>query len=343
MDDVMRKNWTANARQILMASVCVGWAGFVTADDIPSDVTEVSGIVLVSATAPANVPFAGPVKLAYTLQPGQFVHYTGMNKINYDTMLGDQYGIPKGGQGVVPVPKEQREFTNVQSNETGTHFRVISVDENGIALIEPVVDRTRMTAKMHGKEQVEFDSDKGSTPDPGFQAIRDAIGRTVARFQVAPTGKLLKAVIVDTSAPKALRDAAEKLDIRFQYLGLMPTTSVSVGDKWREDYSVVLINNGLKEPWPMRRVYELTSVVDGIATIKFKTIIMKPVDEPELKKQVIQQTPAGTIEFDIEQGLVRSYASTINQTVINAFGPQSMLRVTGESTEKLVAAKTSTK
>jgi hypothetical protein len=196
---------------------------------------------------------------------------------------------------------------------------------------------------MHGKEQVEFDSDKGSTPDPGFQAIRDAIGRTVARFQVAPTGKLLKAVIVDTSAPKALRDAAEKLDIRFQYLGLMPTTSVSVGDKWREDYSVVLINNGLKEPWPMRRVYELTSVVDGIATIKFKTIIMKPVDEPELKKQVIQQTPAGTIEFDIEQGLVRSYASTINQTVINAFGPQSMLRVTGESTEKLVAAKTSTK
>lgn len=336
----MRTNWTAHARQILMASVCVGWTGFVAADEIPADA---SGIVLASATAPANVPVTGPVTLAYKLKPGQFVHYTGMNKINYDTVLGDQYGKPDGANGFIALSKEEREFTSLQSNETETHFRVISVDENGIALIEPVVDRTRMTAKLHDKDRVEFDSQQPSIPDPSFQAIREAIGRKVARFQVAPTGKLLKATIVDQSAPQALRDAAEKLDIRFSYLGLLPATPVSVGDKWREEYSVVLVNNGLKEPWPMRRIYELTRVADRIATIKFKTLVMKPVNETELEKQVMQQTPSGTIEFDIEQGLVRSYTSTINQTVINAFGPQSLLRVTGQATEKLVAAESSAK
>lgn len=343
MDDVMRTNWTAHTRQILMASVCVGWTGFVAADEIPADATEKSGILLASATAPANVPVTGPVTLAYKLKPGQFVHYTGMNKINYDTVLGDQYGKPDGANGVIPLSKEEREFTSLQSNETETHFRVISVDENGVALIEPVVDRTRMTAKMHDKDPVEFDSQRPSTPDPSFQAIREAIGRKVARFQVAPTGKLLKATVVDQSAPKTLRDAAERLDIRFQYLGLLPARPVSVGEKWREEYSITLVNEGLKEPWPLWRIYELKSVDNGIATIKFKTLVMKPVNEPELAKQVMQQTPSGTIEFDIEQGLVRSYASTINQTVINAFGPQSMLRVIGESTEKLVAAESSAK
>jgi hypothetical protein len=339
----MRMNWTANVRQILMASVCVGWTGIALADELPNDVAEQSDIVLASATAPANLSLSGHVTLVYKLQPGQFVHYTGMNKINYDTKLGDQYGTTEGTKTFVPLPKDQREFTSIQSNETGTHFRVISVDEQGIALIEPVVDRTRMTAKMHGKEPVEFDSEKGSTPDPGFQAIREAIGRKVARFQVAPTGKLLKAVIVDETAPKALRDAAEKLDIRFPYLGLMPAHPVSVGDKWREEYSVMMVSNGLKQPFPMRRIYELNSVVDGVATIKFKTLPMMPVNEPELEKQIVQQTPSGTIEFDVEQGLVRKYSSTINQTVLNAFGPQSMLRVTGESTEKLVVAESSTK
>jgi hypothetical protein len=62
------------------------------------------------------------------------------------------------------------------------------------------------------------------------------------------------------------------------------------------------------------------------------------LNEPELEKQIIQQTPTGTIDFDVERGLVRSYASTINRSTINAFGPRSLLQVTGESTEKLVTA-----
>lgn len=320
---------------LAIIAACLGSVGIAVAEE--------PAIILTSAVAPANASASGPVTLAYKLKPGHFVHYSGLNKIVYDTKLGDQYGV-EGRGGFVPLPSDQREFTSVQSNETGTHFRVISVDEAGVALIEPVVDRTRMSARMHGKEPVEFDSASNINPDPSFQAIREGIGRTVARFQVAPTGKLLKAVIVDATAPQALRTAAEKLDTRFAYLSLLPSEPVSVGDKWREEYSVIVVQEGLKQPFTLRRIFELNSVVDGIATIKFKTLVMtKGTDEPEVAKQLMQQTPSGTIEFDIQQGLVRSYKSTINSTVINAFGRESMLRITGEATEKLVTAETAAK
>ena len=45
---------------------------------------------------------------------------------------------------------------------------------------------------------------------------------------------------------------------------------------------------------------------------------------------------AKTIEFDIERGLIRSRKFVTNETVLNAFGQQTLLQVSGESTEKLV-------
>ena len=42
---------------------------------------------------------------------------------------------------------------------------------------------------------------------------------------------------------------------------------------------------------------------------------------------------SGTIEFDIERGLIRSRKFVTNETVLNAFGQQTLLQVSGESTE----------
>lgn len=300
-------------------TACASCMAIANADDpaAPSNnsVTQVSASAT-SALAPANV-----VVLSYKFQPGQFVYYTGSSRVQYITQLGDQ-----------------SRFSTLQTNETGTHFRVVTVDENGLAIIEPVIDRTRMTAKMEGKEVVEYDSAKAVDSQSQFRAIQDAIGRTVARFQVAPNGKLVNATVVDTTAPQALRDAAGKLDTRFPYLTLLPSTPVSVGDKWREDYSIVVLNEGLKQPLPMRRVYELTAVANGIARISFKTVVLTPLHEAELEKQVVQQTPTGTIEFDIDRGLVRTYTSNVDKTVLNAFGQQSLLNVTGKSTETLASS-----
>ncbi|MBS0206347.1 MAG: hypothetical protein JSS49_25950 [Planctomycetes bacterium] len=293
------------------------WMASAIADDPPT--TSKSAIVQVSATAPSALAPVNSILLAYKFQPGQFVNYTGASRIQYLTQLADQT------------------FHNVQTNQTETHFRVVTVDEQGFGLIEPVVDRTRMMAKVGDKPAVEFDSASSAETSPQFRTIRDAIGHPVARFQVTPTGKLVKATIVDSTAPIEMREAAEKLDTRFVFLPILPATPVSVGEKWREEYSTIVVNDGLKQPIPIRRIYELVSVADGIATIKFKTLIMTPLHDAEMEKQLLQQTPVGTIEFDLDRGLVRSYRASIDRTAMNAFGQESLLKVTGETIEKLVA------
>lgn len=290
----------------------------VHADESPAKTDQNPGVTQTSATADATAPASMAVRLVYKFQPGQFIHYSGSSKVQYYTQL------------------DEKTFPSSQTNETSTHIRVVTVDEQGVATIEPVLDRARMTAQMPDKKPVVFDSRTDDNSQPQFQAVRDSIGKSVARFQVSPAGKLVKAVIVESSAPKALQDAAERLETRFPFLLVLPATAISVGDKWREEYSVVIVNEGLKQPVPLRRIYELNSVADGIARIKFRTLVLTPLNDPELEKQILQQTPSGTIEFDIERGLVRSYVANINRTSHNAFGPRTLLQVTGESTEKLV-------
>ena len=300
---------------------CSGWFAVASAEESSPTVnlSAKPAITLTSATTAEAKPVT-TVKLAYKFQPGQFVHYSGVSRVQYISEL------------------QAEKYSSLQTNETQTHFRVVTVDEQGLALVEPVVDSTRMIAKLHDKPPVEYNSASKEEPLAEFRGIHEAIGRPVARFQVAPDGKLVKAIVIDPDAPKALRDAAERLDTRFPYLSPLPATPVSVGDKWKEEYSITILKDGLKQPIPIRRIFELVAVADGIARIKFRTVVQTPLHEAELQKQVIQQTPVGTIEFDIERGLLRSYTSTINNTVINALGPQSLLNVTGESTEKLVIA-----
>lgn len=344
---------TRRARHLALVTalaVCPGWLVRANADETPTPAatsnptaaTEPAkpAVTLISATAqPTATPSTAKFVLAYKFQPGQFVHYSSTSRVHYTTQLGDQYKTPAG----ITQSLADRTFHSRQANETVTHFRVVTVDEQGLALIEPVIDRTRMTAKLHDKDEVVFDSTTDPVPPPQFQAVREAIGRTVARFQVAPHGKLVKAIVVDPTAPQSLRDAAHKLETRFPFLSPLPTTPVSVGDKWREDYSTMVLNEGLKQPLPMQRIYELAAVANGIAVIKFKTLVRSPLKDPEVVKQIIQQQPTGTIEFDMERGLVRSYKSSIDQTAYNAFGAQSLLHVTGESTDTLVPADPATK
>lgn len=321
---------TAFAR-ILAGTLVLGIAA--TSATAGDSATAKSEVVPVSASAASALSPANRVTLEYKFQSGQFVHYSGSNRVVYTTQMPVEIVEQQGNKTVRNV--EIKTFQNVQTNESKTHFRVVTVDEQGLALIEPVIDHVRMSAKLHDKPIVKYDSLTDTDPHPDFRPVRDSIGHTVARFQVAPNGKLVKAIIIDANAPPSLREAAEKLDARFPCLSLLPSTPVSVGDKWKEEYSLVVMAEGLKQPIPFRRIYELTALADGIARIKFRSLAMTPVTEPEIEKQIIQQTPTGVIDFDIEKGVVKSYSATVDRTVMNAFGRQSLLKVLGESTEKL--------
>lgn len=274
-----------------------------------------------SASAPANQT----VRLQYKFQPGQFFYYEVADHVRYVTQ--------QAGNA----------FETLQRNDSAKHYRVVTIEEDGSALLEPIIDRIRMSAKLPEKKMVEFDSVKDQLAPPEFQRHKETVGKPLARFLFTPSGELKSVRLLGDDLPPLVATAAAKADPKMSFLIPLPTEPIAVGHRWKQKYNEsISAGQGLRQPVPMLRQFELTGIADGVATIKFKTSILALLNEPKAQGQLAQQTPSGTIQFDIERGLIRSRQSTTNETVLNAFGPQTLLQVAGESTEKLVPHEATT-
>ncbi|MEK6260160.1 MAG: hypothetical protein AABP62_16195 [Planctomycetota bacterium] len=271
------------------------------------------------------VPAEQTVLLKYRFQPGQFVYYEVSGSVRY---LAQQAG---------------QSLETFQRNETSKHIRVVSVDDDGSALLEPIIDRIKMSGGRRDSEEtgdqtaIEFDSAQDKAAPTDFQSHKETIGKPMARFKYALNGELLAVRIIATDISKSNAASADKADPKMSFLIPLPKEAIAVGYRWKQKYDEpVSIRQGLTQQIPMLRQFELTEVSDGIATIKFKTSILALLNDPKMMGGLAQQTPSGTIEFDIERGLIRSRKSVTKESVVNAFGPKTFLQVTGESTEKLV-------
>ena len=90
----------------------------------------------------------------------------------------------------------------------------------------------------------------------------------------------------------------------------------------------------------MIRVFELVKVENQIATIRFRTSLRAPMHDPEILRQIVQQTPSGEIVFDLKEGRIISRSLVIDEKVIGAFGGQTLLQAQGEMQERFVVPKT---
>lgn len=301
-----RANWAIRAVSYCVI-VCVNQA--ILAEETTTEAQPVAKAAPVEQT----------VQLKYKFQPGQFVNYEVSDRVRLVTQ--------QGGNA----------FESLTRNDSSKHLRVVSVDEDGSALLEPIIDRIRMSAKLHDQPMVEFDSAKDKVAPPKFQRHMETVGKPMARFQFATHGELLSVRLIDNNVPKSTTDAAAKADPKMNFLIPLPTELISVGHRWKQKFDEpISFGQGLIQQIPMLRQYELTSISDGIATIKFKTSILALLNDPKIQGQLAQQTPSGTIEFDIERGLIRSRKSVTNETVVNAFGQQTLLQISSESSEKLI-------
>ena len=107
--------------------------------------------------------------------------------------------------------------------------------------------------------------------------------------------------------------------------------------------TVASVGSQIQRELGLIRVFELMKVEDEIATIRFRTSARTPVNDPDILRQIVQQTPSGLIEFDIKNGRMLSRSLKIDEKVVGAFGPQTLLDAQGEMTEKLITPKTTAK
>ena len=223
------------------------------------------------------------------------------------------------------------------------HFRIVKVLPDGTAELQTVFDHVRMSATFGENEPVLFDSKWQDKEVPvQFRTVKDNIQKPQAIFTIAPTGELKKLTQVDPSAA-APESEDGTVDQNQNILFPLPANPISVGDSWKETLVVkVMVNKEIQRDVKLLRTYKLDAVKDDMASISFATSILSPVSNPQIRGQLIQRTPSGTIQFDIAKGQMASRVAKTDQSVVNALGEQTVLRAASERVENRVKPEIAT-
>ncbi|MDA0832750.1 MAG: hypothetical protein O2955_10040 [Planctomycetota bacterium] len=249
-----------------------------------------------------------PVVLRYQFHPNQFMHYEVVHKM------------------VISLSAKEVTETTRNQSVSKQHLRVVSVDENGDAVIEPTLDHVRMRSQFDDNPPTLFDSDDVNQQPQEFEKILESIGEPQGRQRVDATGKII-----------AERDTTESMNT-VALLMLLPQEPVKVGATWDDDYTVrVRATQKLERSIKLRRKFTFTQLDGDIAVIDFKTLDLDNPQDPQIRVQLIQMTPSGTIRFDIRKGMIVSKTMHSNKVEYEVAG--GAMHAISDRTETLVTPK----
>jgi hypothetical protein len=269
-------------------------------------------------SAPAGAIEAEPappkVLLTYKYQPGQTVRYEVQQESEMKTRLGG-------------ASSDDRYRSEVRRS-----YRVLQ-KTNDEADLELLIDWARMTVdhddQVNAPKHVVFQSDDPSKHPALFRPVLATVGRPQATIRFNPAGRVLKITAAEPPPQPAAADAAGVAAIKAaavnaspeSYLFPLPEVPVAVGDEWPETFTIVAKDDGgLPIRVVLKRTYKLIEVKDGRATITFRSVTITPLKDPEVIAQLLNRETAGSIVFDVEQGLMLSRQTTVDRTVQNFAG-----------------------
>lgn len=255
-------------------------------------------------TAPATA-VSPKHKLAYQFRVEHPVHYESLQRANIVAQSGET------------------QDTSNNKTESRKHIRVLSVQPDGTAEVELIIDWVRMTQQFDDSPPTVFDTAK---PDPAlmkkFQQVVRSVGTPQFRLVCSPTGKVLK--VTPLNAKPGQPAPAIPAD-KFMFLTQLPDQPIAIGETWSEtfDTTVTVEDNNLQRTVSLKRTYKLEQVEKSQAEITFKTATLTPIKDPKVLVQLIQQTTFGRLTFDLEKGQVVRRKVETDGSEIGAFGPNS--------------------
>ncbi len=276
--------------------------------------------VVVSAGDTPEAPKPDMLKL---INPGA----APQQLLTYRFALGQFVNCTIDQNHVVQTRYENGNEKVVNQNLSQKNLRIVAVESDGTAVLEPLVKKVRMSAKFNELEPIVFDSDAGGEAASQFRAIQATVGRPLARMTFAPNGELTKIVPLQ-GAPDELARSAAKTDPTSNFLVVFPKEPIGVGAVWREKFVVQVsagAGGGIAPPVTMQREYQLTKIENGLATISLKTSTLTPLGNPQAEAQLLSRLLMGTIEFDIAKGMLVSHVTKAEGQVVEAFGPKTLM------------------
>lgn len=257
------------------------------------------------------------VRLAYKFQPSESLHLEYKQDMTMDIRHPDF---------------KRKMVSQVISNK---HLRIISVDANSNALVEPVIDRTRMTSKQDDDPESKFDSAEGLDSCPAeYRPLLSAVGKPMVRIKFAPNGKVIEATGLN-GATTAARDIEK--DPMLNFLIVFPDQPVRVGETWKDDFEAIAqIDKTLKQGVKLRREYRLLKLNGSQAEIELKTACLTPLRDPMIEMQIAGRLLSGKIVFDHQLGQIVSREMNVESQVLNGAGAKTVVNTVMMQTERLI-------
>jgi hypothetical protein len=264
----------------------------------------------------------GKHTLRYRFAPGESVYFTSRN----DTT---RQFVQTG-----------RTVLTRDSVDTLKHYRVVSVDSDGGALLELTIDRAKMSVDQGDREsRFSYDSAHDRNPPAAFQVVHGAVGRPWLRATVNSLGATTK---LETPSGTKVPESA---DFVSRVLPLLPEHPVAIGDAWKEPFTVEVDASdieGIKKPIKMQRVYRLDAVENGVATVALRTEVLTGQRTAKDDLAIIQRKFTGSILIDVANGRLLGRNLEIEGNVVGYDGPMSAMDVKLKQTDAYAPAGAAT-
>lgn len=219
----------------------------------------------------------------------------------------------------------------VQHGETSVkRFLVKGIDASGVADLEVMIERVRLSAQGQGAN-ITWDSDDQAPPPAEFRGLKGTIGHPLGTVSISPLGK-----IVDAQQQGAGSAAAQVKEGQLDMLPLLPEAPVAIGESWKQEFSldVVIETPPYKRPVTIQRKFTLLSVEDGVATVDERTFVLTGPLDPKEEVQLLQRTPSGTFTLNIDEGRLIERKLKIDNRVVGFQGAQTEMKVVGTRVDR---------
>ncbi len=213
-------------------------------------------------------------------------------------------------------------------------WRVKDAQPDGTATFEYSIEKVQMRQEIGDFPEVCYNSESDEVPPGPFKNIADSVGVILSTITLDSRGKLIK---------RNRHPVMETAQMQRQITVALPEEAIPVGHVWSkpQDIEVPLPGGGVRKI-KARQTFTLENVKTGVATIRFATQILTPINDPAIESQLIQRQSAGRIRFDIDAGRILEQQMDVDKGVVGFRGPASSVHYLNRFTEKLLPTPTKT-
>jgi len=266
-----------------------------------------------AGTAAAEEAAPDTYLLRYHFEPGETLRWKVLHLGTTDTTV----------RGVTQVSRCRTLSLKV--------WTVTDVTEDAEATFTHQIAWVDASNKVSDRAEVRYDSRKDAIPPEEFAPLATTIGRTLTTATVTPRGQIRDRDSQTGSFDMGLGEI----------LVPFPEEAIAIGSSWHvPDEIRVTKPDKTVERVKIRKTFTLRGVTDAVAELTIRTEVLTPLHEPQVKVQLLQKIPHGTIRFDMTRGQVVSRQMDWSESVVGFDGRDGAMEYLARFTEELVPDET---